>query len=77
MQVAMTLVLLAGAGLLARTVQRIQAPDPGYDGRRVLLFSMKPVRDGNVRYTDANVRRLLRDLVQRAAALPGVGAGPV
>jgi hypothetical protein len=32
---------------------------------------MKPVRDGNVRYTDAEVRRLLRDLVQRAAELPG------
>jgi predicted permease len=77
MQVAMTLVLLAGAGLLVRTVQRIQAPDPGYDGRRVLLFSMKPVRDGNVRYTDANVRRLLRDLVHRAAALPGVAAASV
>jgi predicted permease len=73
-QVALTLVLLAGAGLLVRTVQGMQAPDPGHDGRRVLLFSMKPVRDGNVRYTDADVRRLLRDLVQRAAALPGVAA---
>ena len=76
-QVALTLVLLAGAGLLVRTVQGIQAPDPGHDGRRVLLFSMKPVRDGNVRYTDADVRRLLRDLVQRAAALPGVSAASV
>ena len=74
MQVALTLVLLAGAGLLIRTVQGIQASDPGHDGRRVLLFSMKPVRDGNVRYTDAAVRRLLRDLVERAAALPGVAA---
>jgi predicted permease len=73
-QVALTLVLLAGAGLLVRTVQGIQAADPGHDGRRVLLFSMKPVRDGNVRYTDAEVRGLLRDLVQRAAALPGVEA---
>ena len=33
---------------------------------------MKPVRDGNVRYTDAEVRRLLRDLVQRAAESPGI-----
>ena len=73
-QVALTLVLLAAAGLLVRTVQGLQAPDPGHDGRRVVLFSMKPVRDGNVRYTDAEVRRLLRDLVQRAAALPGVAA---
>jgi putative ABC transport system permease protein len=71
-QVAFTLVLLVGAGLLVRTVQSIQAPDPGYDGRRVLLFSMKPVRDGNVRYTNAEVRRLLRDLVHRAAELPGI-----
>ncbi len=35
---------------------------------------MKPVRDGNVRYTEASVRLLLRDLVQRAATLPGVAA---
>ena len=71
-QVALTLVLLVGAGLLVRTVQSAQAPNPGYDGRRVLLFSMKPVRDGNVRYTDAELRRFLRDLVQRAAELPGI-----
>jgi predicted permease len=73
-QAALTFVLLSGAGLLIRTIQGIQTPDPGYDRRRVLLFSMKPVRDGNVRYTDADVRRLLQDLVQRAAALPSVAA---
>ena len=73
-QVALTLVLLASAGLLVRTIQGIQAADPGHDGRRVLLFSTKPVRDGNVHYTDADVRRLLRNLVQRAEALPGAAA---
>ena len=72
MQVALTLVLLVTAGLMVRTVQRIRASDPGYDGKRVLLFSMKPVRDGNVRYTNTELRRLLRDLVHRAAELPGV-----
>ncbi len=37
-QVALTLVLLAVAGLLVLTVHGIQAADPGHDGRRVLFF---------------------------------------
>ncbi len=72
MQVALTFVLVVGAGLLARSLQNIQAPAAGYDGDAVLLFSMKHARDGNVRYVEADVRRFLRDLPHRVAEVPGI-----
>jgi predicted permease len=40
-QVALCLVLLAGAGLLVRTLQNLQAPDGTFDGRSVTLVSVE------------------------------------
>jgi predicted permease len=39
-QVALSLVLLAGAGLFLRTLGQLWAQDPGYDRRNVLMFSV-------------------------------------
>jgi predicted permease len=71
-QVALTPVLLVGAGLLSRDLRNVQASDPGYDGDQVLMFSMKHVRDGGVFYTDAQLRGFFRDLPRRVEDLPAI-----
>lgn len=60
-QVAVSLVLLAGAGLFVRTLQNLQRLDPGFDTEGVLLVDLEGRR--------ATVPRELVDEVQR---LPGV-----
>ena len=71
-QVALTPILLVGAGLLSRDLQNVQASDPGYDGDQVLMFSMKHVRDGGVFYSDAQLRAFFRDLPRHVEQLPGI-----
>ena len=76
-QVAFTLVLVVGAGLLARSLERLQASEAGYDGDAILLFSMKHVREGTARFVEADVRRFLQDLAPRVAELPSILAASV
>jgi len=42
-QVALALVLLVGSGLMVRSFRQLSAVDPGFDGRGVLTFSVKPL----------------------------------
>jgi len=70
-QVALALVLSIGAMLFVRSLDRLQA-DLGYLPERLIMLSMKPVRDGNVRYTDAQLRRLYTEALRRVEELPGV-----
>jgi predicted permease len=72
-QVALAVVIGASALLFARTIRHLQT-DLGYVPERVLMFSMKPVRDGNILYTDSQLRRLFADLMRRVEDLPGVMA---
>ena len=70
MQVAMALVLLAGAGLLLRGFERLVREAPGFSPERVLTFQFHPSRQ---RYTTereraAYVERLLNAL----STVPGV-----
>jgi len=68
-QVAFSIVLLIGAGLLVRTMRNLRNSNPGFDTRNVLLFGINPTAAG---YTDRKTERLYNDLQQRFAALPGV-----
>ncbi|MFZ0332605.1 MAG: ABC transporter permease, partial [Candidatus Acidiferrales bacterium] len=68
-QVALSIVVLIGAGLLVRTLRNLHSINPGFDTRNVLLFSIDPTIAG---YTDAQTRQLYNNLQQRFAALPGV-----
>jgi predicted permease len=68
-QVALSIVVLVGAGLLVRTLQRLQAVDPGFDTQNILLFGINPSLAG---YKDHQTSQLYRQLQQRFAALPGV-----
>ncbi|HEX7117859.1 MAG TPA: ABC transporter permease [Longimicrobiales bacterium] len=70
-EVALTIVLLAGAGLLVRSFGRLLAVDPGYrTGGAVVLDLALPSGSGEDQ--QALRRRLFTDLVARLRAIPGV-----
>lgn len=70
-QLALSLPLLVGAGLLAQTVDNLQRPDLGFDTDRLLLAQV----DLSTIAQDATRRdRLLRELLARMQRIPGVEA---
>jgi hypothetical protein len=73
-QIAVALVVLAGASLLVKSLLRMQQVDLGFDSARLLTAGLilPPSRYGNwtadnTRYIDAQ-----RRLLERLAAIPGV-----
>jgi predicted permease len=70
-QVALTFVLLAGAGLLIRSFLNLQAVDKGF--RPSSTVSMNIRLDGRYNRPERQIA-FFRDLVQRTSALPGVDA---
>ncbi|HEV2489539.1 MAG TPA: ABC transporter permease [Candidatus Acidoferrales bacterium] len=68
-QVALAVVVLVGAGLLARTLANLRSVDVGFDSRNILIFAMDPTLAG---YKEAQVDSFYRDLQGRLAATPGV-----
>jgi putative ABC transport system permease protein len=67
---SLTVLLLAGAGLLLRSFSKLQAVDPGFDPAQVLLAQLTPARNG----TADQWRVFYQQLSERIAALPGVEA---
>ena len=69
-QMALTLVLLAGAGLLFRTIQQLWKANLGFDPHNVITFqvgfSPSATRDG------ASVRTAFQEVLQRIHQIPGV-----
>lgn len=72
-QVSLTVVLLAGAGLLIRSFVELTRVDAGYDSSDVLTFQTLPGAFGPAG-TGERGRRFLDDLVARLEAMPGVQA---
>jgi predicted permease len=68
-QVALSMIVLTGAGLLVRTLRNLQTLNPGFDARNILLFDIDPTIAG---YTNRQTQQLYNNLQQRFAALPGV-----
>ena len=68
-QVALSILVLVGAGLLVRTLRNLRSINPGFDTQNVLLFGVDPTMIG---YKDAQSAQLYRDLQEKLAALPGV-----
>ena len=64
-----SIVVLAGAGLLVRTLLNLQAINPGFDTNNLLLFGINPTM---AEYKDQQMMHLYGELQQRFAALPGV-----
>jgi len=68
-QVALSTMVLAGAGLFMRTLQNLHDIDPGFDIRNILIFGIDATL---LRYPDVKIRNLYRSLQEQLAGLPGV-----
>jgi len=70
-QVALSLVVLIGAGLCVQSLRRLQAIDPGLEPAKVLTASFDLSLSG---YNEARGRQFFAQLSERVAKLPGVEA---
>jgi putative ABC transport system permease protein len=70
-QVALSLVLLAGALLFARSLRNLLTRDPGFQENGVLIANLDTTR---LKLSAAQAPRFELDLLERLRALPGVAA---
>jgi predicted permease len=70
-QVALSLVLLVGAGLFLRTLQKLENVPLGFERDRLVLFSVSPGLNG---YKGAKLAEYYRQVQERIAAIPDVSA---
>jgi predicted permease len=70
-QVALSVVVMIGAGLLVRTIDRLRNVDLGFDAHNVLQFEIDPTRLG---MKDEQAQNLYRQLRDEFAALAGVSS---
>jgi predicted permease len=68
-QVAISLVLLVGAGLFLQTLRNLRHVDVGFNPQNLLLFRVNPTLN---RYDETRMKLLYRDMLDRIAAVPGV-----
>ena len=68
--VALALMLLIGAGLMVRSMDRIRGYDPGFHRHGILTLRFEP--PGNA--TDAERVRIKQEVLERTVALPGARA---
>ncbi len=71
LQLALSLPLLVGAGLLVRTLYNLQRADLGFPAERLLLVRVDPREAG---YDTARRDSLLRELLGQIQRIPGVRA---
>jgi predicted permease len=70
-QVALSLVLLLGAGLLARSFEKLCSIDLGFQKESVLEIALYPKPGG---YQNLDVNSYHKQLLARISSLPGVGS---
>jgi predicted permease len=68
-QVALSLVLLVGAGLFMRTLMSLRAQAIGFDPAHVLLFDMDASASG---YTDVRLHDFYESVLDRVTSIPAV-----
>ncbi len=68
-QIAVSMLLVAGAGVFLRTLINLNRVDPGFDPRNVVLFQIHPPAS---RYVYSNRSVLFGQIEQRLQAVPGV-----
>jgi predicted permease len=69
LQVALSLLLLIGAGLFVRTLVNLRQVEPGFNTRNLLLFSVQP---GWLGYKEEKLEQLFERMTERLEAVPGV-----
>jgi predicted permease len=72
LEVAMSLVLLIGAGLMIRTLAALWAVSPGFDPHNVLTFEV--AMDSHQNASPAAARSAMRELQRSLNAIPGIEA---
>jgi predicted permease len=70
-QVAMSLLLLFGAGLFLRTVHNLQSVELGFNQKNLLVFTLRPGKAG---YEKDRLHEFYRTIFERIEATPGVAA---
>jgi predicted permease len=73
-QVALSLLLLIGAGLFVRSLSNLLAQDPGFEPANLVAFNLEPSLNG---YESDKTKRLASTLIERLAATPGVDAAGI
>jgi predicted permease len=68
-QVAISLVLLVGAGLFLRTLRNLERVDCGFDATNLLLFSVNPSLNG---YKGESLASVYQQIADRISAIPSV-----
>jgi predicted permease len=71
LQVAVSLLLLVGAGLFVRTLINLQRVEPGFNTHNLLLFRVQPELIG---YKDEKLVQLYQQMTERLEAISGVQA---
>ncbi len=74
-EMALSLTLLVGAGLLIRTFANLVSVEPGFDPRNVLTFHV--VLNGDRYDTTNEASAFYRDALERISHLPGVEAAAI
>jgi len=70
-QVALSLLLLVGAGLFIRTLRNLEHVNLGFNQENLLVFTLQPEQTG---YKDERLLQLYQQLFARLDQLPGVRA---
>ena len=73
-QVALSMLLLIGAGLFARSLANLRQLGPGFPAERLIGFAIDPTLNG---YDTARAKNLYRQLTENLRAVPGVTATSV
>jgi predicted permease len=68
-QIALSIILLVGAGLFLRTLRNLNSIDLGFERENVLLVALDP---SHSRYTPEQTRRSFLGLLEGLQAIPGV-----
>jgi predicted permease len=74
LQVALSIVLLVGAGVFLRTLRNLQNVDYGFDARSVLLFDVNPSLNG---YKGERLGNIYQQIAERLEAIPGVKSSTI
>jgi predicted permease len=70
-QVALSLLLLIGAGLFTRSLVNLRRLDPGFRTANLVLFSLDASRNG---YSESRIHQLYEDIQQKLGAIPGASS---
>ncbi len=74
LQIALSLVVLIGGGLLVRTMQRLQTMNPGFDPKNALMMSFDVGLQG---YDRARGEQFYQQVLDRVNGLPGIKSAAI